>query len=161
MQSEKPKTGALAETDNNLTEDNDEERVMKMMKTIREISDKYQKEHPDVAVESGTLARKTELEGIISNLRARIGKIEDILNAKLGFMDPNDIDRLNKIAQRRKEIGQEKQENDSVIYGKDSNDMGAKGEATRKNIKLENEEEGLYAETEQMFETKYKGLGRI
>jgi hypothetical protein len=187
-QVEKPKTEILAETDKDSSKDNNEEQVRKRMRAMSEIRGKYQKEHPDVAVEGGTLARKTELEDIASNLSTRIGKVEggqqdfasreelleslnkaiahgneneEILNTKLGFMDPKDIDRLAKIAQRKKEIGLEKQENDSVIYGEDKKDMGAKGEAARKNIALEKEEGDLYAETEQMFETKYKGLGRI
>jgi hypothetical protein len=187
-QVEKPKTEILADTDQDSSKDNNEEQVRKRMRAMSEIRGKYQKEHPDVAVEGGTLARKTELEDIASNLSTRIGKVEggqqdfasreelleslnkaiahgneneEILNTKLGFMDPKDIDRLAKIAQRKKEIGLEKQENDSVIYGEDKKDMGAKGEAARKNIALEKEEGDLYAETEQMFETKYKGLGRI
>jgi len=189
-QAEKSKAEALAESGKNFSKDNNEEAVMKRMKAMREINEKYQKEHPQLAVERGTLARKTELENIVSDLRARVGKVEggfnenesatreelldslnkaetarkeneEILNAKLGFMDTTDVERIFNMDERKKQIGQEKQSNDAIIYGSDNEDMNAKSEAARRNIGLEKEEGGLYIEKEQMVNEKYKGLGGI
>jgi hypothetical protein len=157
-------------------------------RAMNEIKEKYQREHPNLAVEQGTRARKAKLEEIVSDLRTHLGEIdggrrpladreavikqldmaeaaikenEEILDVKLSFMDPADVLRIENMEQRKKEIGQEKMRNDAIIYGNDTVDISAKGMAAKENKELEKEEGALYIEKGQMFNQRYRGLDEI